>query len=205
MNDREYSDVRTAVVDRSLGRSLDVFSKIAGKWLFGVWILTALAGFLSFALMITNIKQISPALWGTLIFVGFVVAPIAASHYLRIQRDEFKALWDSKAAEFTILSQIEEARAEAVELNIEGMALSNEEHLTQWAEKVNTWRSSTYEKVSQLHPAEAGNFDKLGVFTVELARGTQLLNTEHERQLTMLVRRIRILSEIRDRWTTRRA
>ena len=178
-DDREYSDVRTTDVDRSPGRSLIVLGKIAGKWWFSFWILTLLGGLVSFSLTVANIKQFSPVVWGTLLIVGFVFAPIVASHYLRIQRDKFKAFWDDKEVIIKMLNQIEEARAEAAALQIEGMSFTDEEQLAQWIEKVNTWQSITYEKVYKLHPAEAGNFNTLGLFAEELARGTQLLNTEH--------------------------
>jgi hypothetical protein len=204
MNDSAYSDVRTAKVDRSLGRSFKIFFKVAGGWLFSFWVLTLLAGFGAFIVTVADIKQVDPAVWRTLLFMGLVLAPIAAFHRLRIQRDEFEALWDDKALIIDALNQIEEARAEAARLNIKGMVFGNDKQLLQWIEEVNNWRSETYEKVYQLHPAEAGNFNTLGLFDPMMPAGARLRNPTHQQQLLNLGRRINILGEIRDRWTTRR-
>lgn len=204
MNDSTYSDVRTARVDRSLGRSLGIFLKIAGKWWFSTWILILLAGFGAFILTVANVREVNPAVWYSLLIMGLVLAPIAAFHFLRIQRDEFEALWEDKAVIMDVLNQIEKARKEAARLNIEGKVFTEDEQYTQWVEEVDTWRSETYEMLKQLHPAEAGNFDTLGLFKAQLPRGIRFSDLDREQRLLNLARRIEILKEIRDRWVARR-
>ena len=204
MISNSYEEVRINDVDRSVWRSLIIFSKIGGKWWFSVWILILLCGIVPFTLTVTNIKQFSPSFWLTLLIIGLFIAPIVSFHFLRIERDKFKKLWDDRDRIISILTELENFRAKAAALQIEGMNLPNDKELDDWITKVNNWRKSTHEKIYMLHPAEAGNFDTLGLFTVDLAKGTKLLNDKHNKALIKLIRRIHILEQIRDRWTTRR-
>lgn len=204
MTNHAYEDLRTTDVDRSAWRSLVVFAEIAGKWWVSFWILALLSGTVSFSLTVTNIRQFSPSVWITLLILGLVVVPIVSFHFLRVERDKFKKLWDDKDHIISILSELEDFRAKAAKLQIEGMRFPGEKELDDWLQRVEDWRKSTHEKIYMLHPAEAGNFTTLGLFTPELATGTEILNPKHQQALLNLVRRIHILGEIRDRWTTRR-
>ena len=100
---------------------------------------------------------------------------------------------------------LEKSKSTTLKGLIEGSEISDNAALRDWMQQVDEWRIAAYETIYLLHPAEAGNFNTLGLFTPELARGTQILNPMHEQQLLMLIRRIHILEEIRDRWTIRRS
>lgn len=204
MTNNSYKDLRIIDVDRSIWRSLIIFTEIAGKWWLSVWILTLLSGIVSFGLTVSNIKQFSPSIWITLLILGLVVAPMVSFHHLRMERDKFKKLWDDKDHIISILNELENFRAEAAALQIEGMELPSDKEFDEWITKVEHWKKSTHEKIYMLHPAEAGNFNTLGLFTSELAAGTKILNPKHQKALEILIKRIHILEEIRGRWTTRR-
>jgi hypothetical protein len=83
------------------------------------------------------------------------------------------------------------------------MDLRTEEDEKKWIKEVNDWTERTITTVSLLHPAEAGNVKTLGVFDVKLASGTRLINQLQTTTIRNFVRRMEILAEIRDRWTTR--
>jgi hypothetical protein len=204
MDEHDYIVQRAISVDTSLWKSFKVFFEISGKWWLSVWILTVLSGLVSFGLTIANVKQFDSSIWIGLLLLGLVVAPTFAFHVLRIQRDNYKNLWNDKEHIIHILSEIENLRTEGVELHINGMHLSSNTSLQEWIEKVDDWRKRTNEKVYELHPAEAGNFNTLGVFPAVLAAGTKPFNGKHQSELLNLVRRLTLLGEIRDRWTTRR-
>ena len=204
MAEDAYEELRTKYVDRSVWRSLRVFGEIAGKWWLSFWVLTLLGGIVSFGLTVANIGQFSSSIWISLLVVGLVFAPIVSFHFLRVERDRFNNLWDDKEHLISILTDLEDFRAKAVRLQNEGNRFADEEALEKWIRSVDDWCTEAHEKVHLLHPAEAGNFNTLGLFTPELAAGTKVLNPRHQQTLLMLIRRIHILEEIRDRWTTRR-
>jgi hypothetical protein len=204
MNENSYITQRKNSVDKSPWRSVIIFFETSGKWWFSVRVLTVLSGLVSFGLTAANIKQLDPLIWLGLLWLGLAVAPIVTFYILRIQRDIYKDLWDDKAHVIIILREIGALRAEAVELQIEGMRLFSQKLLKLWIEKIDDWRKRTNEKVYELHPAEAGNFTTLGIFPAVLAAGTKPMNAKHQSELMNLVRRLTILGEIRDQWTTRR-
>jgi len=205
MNDQAYETPRIVNVDNSLWRSLYVFAEIAGKWWLSIWALTLLSGVISFGLTVANIQQFPTSIWVGLLAAGLIVAPIISFHHLRIQRDKFKDLWDDKHFIISVLSEVEELRSEAAKLQIEGKGIEEKYEVNDWVEKVSDWRKRAIDKLNMLHPAEAGNFTTLGIFDAELTHGAKLIDTQHQSELVNLIRRIRIMSDIRDRWTTRRS
>lgn len=198
-----YYNFRKEAVDKSVWKSMKVGLEIAGKWLFSIWILVILSGIIAFAVTIANISYVNPIIWIALIVVGLCLAPAITCHILRVQRDEFKALWDDKELLSSILLDMEVSRKKAVSMQIEGMKIKNSRELNIWTLKVQNWTQKTYKKVRLLHPAEAENFYTLGIFKPELASGTQPFMIKNSQELLNLIRRIHILEEIRNRWTTR--
>jgi len=203
MTNQSYIHFRTASVDRSVWRSVRVGAEIAGKWWISAWVLTLLSGIVAFGLTAANLANLNPAIWLALLALGLFVAPAVALHFLRIERDDFKALWDDKNRLIELLAQLEQCRAAAAKLQIQGMHFARKAEFDAWSEKVAEWTNATQELVYLLHPAEAGNFYTLGLFQPELAAGTELLNPKHRQILVNFIRRIHILETIRDRWTTR--
>jgi hypothetical protein len=203
MISKRYKTIRTTEINHSIWRSIVVGGEIAGKWWFSAWVLTLLSGVVAFGLTVAKITNIDSSVWIALLVLGVIVAPMVAFHFLRVERDEYKALWDDKHHLIDLLENIEKARAVAVKLQIQGRKFSNQAELDAWIKKVNNWIRNTHEKVYLLHPAEAGNFNTLGLFPPELSFGTQIYNPQHQQTLLNLIRRIHILEEIRNRWTTR--
>jgi len=203
VEDNCYKQFRISQVDKSPWRSFVIFLKIAGKWWFSVWVVVILAGIATLALTIAKVSQLPTSVWGTLIIIGFVIAPVIAFHFLRVERDTYFALWDDKAKIMNILGAIEKLRKEAAPLHIRGMCLSTIRTVNKWTKEVDDWTKRSIDTVKLLHPAEAGNLETLGVFNVDLAVGTKPFNAQHLSTIRNLVRRMTILAEIRDRWTTR--
>lgn len=203
MVENTYQTKRIVRVDKSPWRSFIVFFQIAGKWWFFVWVIVVLAGMVTLTLTVTGVDKLPVSVWGSLFVLGFVLSPAVAFHFLRIERDTFNALWDDKDTIIEALTAIEDLRAEAAPLQIRGMNLETVANVPQWIKEVNDWTERTIKTVTLLHPAEAGNVKTLGVFQVELAYGTRLLGPAHHTAIRNFVRRMVILAEIRDRWTTR--
>lgn len=203
MIENSYKQHRIAHVDKSLWRSFIVFIQISGKWWFSVWVLIILAGLVTFFLTISNIAKLPTPVWGSLLVLGVVLAPSVAFHFLRIERDIFNALWNDKDTIMAILDSIESLRNEAAPLQIRGKSLSTTRSVNKWIKEVDDWTERTINTVRLLHPAEAGNVKTLGVFEVVLAYGTRPLNDKHLSAIRNLVRRMAILAEIRNRWTTK--
>ena len=203
MVEKSYKQYRIASIDRSPWRSMLVFIQIAGKWWWSVWVVIVLAGIVTLALTITKVIALPPAIWGSLFALGIVFAPMVAFHFLRVERDIFNALWNDKSAIISILEEMEELRKEAAPLHIRGMKLKTTRAVNKWVKEVDNWTQRAVSTVNLLHPAEAGNLWTLGVFDVRLAIGTKTINAKHLSAIRNLVRRMDILSEIRNRWTSR--
>jgi len=199
---RPDHEARISDVDSSAWGSLRVFVSIIGKWWFSVWILTIVAGIISFGLTVANISRVPTAVWVGLLALGLVLGPSVAFHSLRVERDRFKHLLDDREAVVEILEDLEKLRAEAAALQIEGKQISKKD-FDDWKSRVEDWETRTKSKLAQLHPAEAGNFNTLGVYEPKLSSGTNIINDEHQTIILNLIRRIDILSDIRDRWTMR--
>ncbi len=168
MDEHDYIIHRATNADTSLGKTLKVFFEISGKWWFSVWLLTILSGIVSFGLTVANIAQFGTTIWVGLLLLGLAVAPVVAFHFLRIQRDTYQSLWDDKEHIIRILNEVETLRAEGVKIHIDGRQLSSNKPVEQWIEKVDEWRKRTGEKVYELHPAEAGNFNTLGLIPLQI-------------------------------------
>jgi len=202
MQTTSYRTVRLASLDRSVWRSLQGFAETVGKWWLSVWILIVLSGIVAFGLTVANVKNFPTPLWVGLLLAGLVVAPAVAFHQIRVERDSFKQLWDDKQAIIGILAELEDLRAEAARLNIEGMKSLKKERIEAWRTKARGWYDTVFAKLNELHPAEAGNFRTLGVYTPRAVAGAHALTAQHQKDLENFVRRLDILGEIRDRWTT---
>ena len=147
MADNSYEALRIIDVDRSIWRSLIIFTDIAGKWWLSVWILTLLSGIVSFGLTVSNIMQFSPSIWISLLILGLVIAPMVSFHFLRMERDKFKKLWDDKDHIISTLTELEDLRSKAAALQIEGMKLPGYKEFEGWITKVDHWKKSTHEKI----------------------------------------------------------
>jgi len=203
MIDADYKQRRISGVDHSPGRSFLEFIKISGKWWFSVWVLIVLAGLVALGLTIADASQLPATVWISLFAVGFLLAPIVAFHFVRVERDTYYALWHDKETLINVLASMEELRKEAAPLHIRGKSLSTTRSVNKWIKEVDDWTERAINIVKLLHPAEAGNLKTLGVFQVEVAAGTKPFNSKHASTIRNLVRRMAILADIRDRWTTR--
>jgi hypothetical protein len=202
MDESLYKTKRISDVDRSPWHSFVVFFQIAGKWWFSVWVLVVLAGLVALSLTIAGVEKLPVSIWVSLLVLGLVLAPAVAFHFLRIERDTFNALWDDKDTIISALALIEGLRAKGAPLLKRGMNLDSAEAVPPWIKKVNDWTKRTIKTVRLLHPAEAGNVETLGFYRTDLPSGAYL-GPDHSLTLHCLARRMEILSEIRDRWTTR--
>jgi hypothetical protein len=203
MVENAYKTYRIKDVDKSPWRSFVVFGQIAGKWWLSIWVLVVLSGVVTLALTITNVNKLPTSIWGSLFGLGFILAPLVAFHFLRIECDNFKALWDDKDKIISLLKSVEDLRGEAVDLQVRGMNLESLPDVNHWIKDVDDWTKRTIKTVGLLHPAEAGNVSALGVFQVYPADGTHLLSQSHYNALTSLLRRVEILGELRERWIAR--
>ena len=201
MKNRADQQVRLERVDRNAWTSVKAFAATVGKWWFSVWVLTVLSGVVSFGLTVANIAQFPTGLWVGLLLAGLVLGPSVAFHSLRVEGDSFNHLWEDKEVVIAILEDLEALRAEAAKLQIEGRQLAKPE-LPDWLARVDQWTTRAKNKLAHLHPAEAGNFTTLGVYDPKLSAGTKIVSNDHQTALLNLIRRIDILAEIRDRWTT---
>jgi len=198
-----FKRIRTARVDTSPFRSFVVFLQVAGKWWFSAWVVVVMAGLVALGLSIAQVSQLPSATWVLLLALGVVLAPTVAFHTLRIQRDEFKAMWDDKALVIDVLARLEQLRTEAAPLQIKGMTVRSSRSVSAWIKMVDDWTSRAIDTAGLLHPAEAGNIKTLGVFKVSLAAGSKPFNARHLTAIRNFVRRMQILADIRDRWTAR--
>jgi hypothetical protein len=205
MDETGYRERRTSGVDHSPWRSILELVKVAGKWWFFVWVLVVLAGLVALGLTIVHPAQVPTAVWVSLFVVGIVIAPMVAFHFVRVERDTFYALWHDKETLMNVLVAVEELRQEAAPLHIRGMRLATTRSVNKWIKEVDNWTERAVDTVQLLHPAEAGNLRTLGVFPVQLASATKPLNSNHRAAIQNLVRRMAILADIRDRWTTQGA
>lgn len=200
MNQRPDQLTRIANIDTSAWKSLRAFISLIGKWWFSVWILTILSGVVSFGLTVANVTQFPTYIWVGLLIIGLVLGPSVAFHSLRVERDSLRLLIDDKEVVLHILNDLEGLRSEAANLQVEGRQISKAE-FEEWNSRVSDWMNRTRSKLAELHPAEAGNFNTLGVFDAKLSMGTKIVSNEQQTALLNLIRRLDILGEIRDRWT----
>ncbi len=82
------------------------------------------------------------------------------------------------------------------------MKARKKDSINTWGTSANAWYDAVLAKLSELHPAEAGNFRTLGVYTPRAVAGAFATTAQHSKDLENFVRRLDILGEIRDRWTT---
>ena len=201
MDNRADQRARLDRVDRSAWTSVKSFAATVGKWWLSVWVLTVLSGVVSFGLTVANVAQFPSGLWVGLLLAGLVLGPSVAFHSLRVERDSFKHLWEDKEVVIRILDDLEDLRAEAAKQQVDGRQLAKPD-FDEWNANVDDWTTRTKKRLSDLHPAEAGNFTTLGVYDPKLSAGTKIFSDDHQTALLNLIRRIDILAEIRDRWTT---
>jgi hypothetical protein len=105
---------------------------------------------------------------------------------------------------------MDDLRKQGAHLQILGIKLfgTNFDPLTKkafdaWKRNVEDWTKSIIETVSHLNPAEAGNITTLGVFNIKFTIKNNIFNIRYVSTLRNLARRMDILAEIRDRWSTR--
>jgi hypothetical protein len=201
MTRRPDETARVSAIDRSAWTSVKALAELVGKWWVSVWVLTILSGVVSFGLTVANIASIPTAVWAGLLTAGLVLGPSVAFHSLRIERDSYRALWDDGDVVIRLLRQLEKLRAEGARLQIEGRQVLKPQ-FDDWAGRVAAWRKRTIRKLTQLHPAEAGNFTTLGVFDAKLTAGTKIISDKHQTEMLNMVRRLEILADVRDRWTS---
>src|SRR3989304_7158102 len=96
MSIEAYKKLRTAEVDASPLRSFVVFIEGAGKWGFLVWVVVVVAGLATLGFSIAQVSQVPPTTWALLLALGVFLAPAVAFHFLRVQRDLYKAMWEAK-------------------------------------------------------------------------------------------------------------
>ena len=202
MRKTEYGQARLANLDLSVWSSLQAFAETAGKWWLSVWVLLLLSGILTFGLTVANVRNFPTPVWVGLLLGGLVIAPGVAFHMVRVERDSFKHLWDDKEVIIRLLAELEDLRAEGARLHIEGRKAAKKQDIQAWGPQADLWYQTVLAKLGELHSAEAGNFRTLGVYTPRLLAGRQPLTIQHEKALENFVRRLDILGEIRDRWTT---
>ena len=202
MVEHVYRGPRTVRVERGLRRSATEYVRVMGRGFVTVWVLIVLAGFVALYLLVTNTDIVSPRVWAGLFALGALLAPLYAVHAFRIQRDEFKELWDDKEHILTVLTELEERRAEAAALQIEGNGLRAAEEVPEWKARVEKWRETTRSSLYDLHPAEAGYFSTLGLCrpVTVVSEIPFHVTTEQKNTLEHLRERMARLNEIRDRW-----
>lgn len=200
MQEDEYSTARLDNLDRSSWTSLKLFAQLAGRWWFSVWLLVLISGLVAFGLTATNTRNFPTPVWAGLLLTGLVLAPAVAFHHLRIDRDRFRLLWEDKATVAKTLTDLEALRADGAALQIRGRGVAKKESIEAWAIEANSWYERVLAKLGELHPAEAGKFRTLGIYTPRPVAGPEPLTARHGKLLQNLVRRLEILSEITDRW-----
>jgi hypothetical protein len=202
MIENAYKGPRTLRVDRRLRKSAKEYARVMGRGYVTVWVLIVLAGFVALYLIVTNTDLVSARVWAGLFALGALLAPLYAIHAFRVQRDEFKELWNDKEHILGVLTQLEGRRAEAAALQIEGNGLRSADAVPEWIARVEKWRVTTRGNLYDLHPAEAGYFSTLGLYRpVTLVSEIPFhVTTEQKRTLEHLRERMARLNEIRDRW-----
>lgn len=194
-----YVTPRENVVDRRFLKSLLDMAKEARKW-FWWWLGSILAGVLAHGLEITGQMPIPTNTWLNLILAGFVLAPIAAFHFMRVDRDRYHSLWGDKRILMQNLRTLEDLRKKGAALQIEGQEIEADGY-DAWNSKLQDWTNRCKDIATAIHPAEGGAVETLGVFEPKLTIGTKPVNLDHQQDMLNLVRRLNVLIEIRDRWS----
>ncbi len=194
-----YITPREEAVDRRFSKSLQDMRTETAKW-YWWWLGSILAGVLALGLEITGQMPIPQNSWLWLLLVGFIFAPIATFHFMRVDRDKYLFLWDGKKVLMQILRNLEDLRAEGAALHIEGKKLTESDYPT-WKKRIDDWVDRCIDTAKAIHPAEGGAIETLGVFPPEQTLGTEPISIEHQNYIIYTVRRLKILIEIRDRWS----
>ena len=169
---------RAMDVDKGIMRTIDAFYRLAGGWLFKVWIVAMLGG-------------IVPALagneyWWIGLGIGVVILPIVGFHLVRIERDELAEKLDPGS----ISEVLDPLIAEGAKIRIDGKVFLSDASVDNWVENSAlewTWR--THAILQEVIPKAAPNFKTLHNVIATLPAGYTPHNNRHRLHLRMLTQR----------------
>ena len=180
-------------VDKGIMRTIDAFYRLAGGWLFRVWILTLLAGVIPLGLALGGVINPAKQFWWIGLALGFVILPLVGFHLVRIERDELIEKLDPKS-----LSEVlDPLIAEGAKIRIDGRAFLSDDSVDRWVEdSALEWTWRTHAILLEVVPKAAPNFYTLHTVTATLPAGYAPFNSKHALHLRMLTQRTDYLKSL---------
>jgi len=176
-------------VNKGIPRSFAVFRRLAGGWLFRIWIASVLGTVVPLGLALAGVDNVSREYWWTGLGIGFVILPLVGFHLVRIERDEFEAKLDPqrKYPKLGLLIK------EGTKIRNAGRVFLSDQSVDKWVGEAKAWTDNALTVLQEVAPDAVPNFQTLEKVTAKLPDGYTPFNPKHELHLRMLTQRIEYL------------
>jgi hypothetical protein len=176
-------------VDRGIQRTIVVFARLAGGWLFRVWIATVVGTVVPIVLALAGIVDVTREFWWFLLGIGFLVLPLVGFHMIRVERDELEANLDPQR----LFPRLGELIKDGTRIRNGGRIFLSDESVDRWVGEATAWTGKALAVLQEVAPGVAPNFETLEKVTAQLPAGYSPHNSKHLLHLRMLTQRIEYL------------